>query len=271
MIQLKNVSRLYPAKEDEKNGGPIRALDKVSLSVAAGEWVAIMGPSGSGKSTLVNLIGAWIVPHPAKSGSMARTSPGISPAELNRVRAEKIGFVFQQFHLIPFLTALENVMLAQYFHSMTDQKEALEALERVGLKDRAASLAIAAVGRRAAAGLHRAGADQRSQDRSGRRADRQSRCAKRRDRPAPAARTSPAGAHHRDGHPRPRRCATGRSPDRTASRQDCRAGSLLDGGRGAVRRSPRRTLGFGGARRDRRNRDAWKCMAPCRLASRSRR
>src|ERR1044072_6879739 len=60
-----------------------------------------------------------------------------SPAELNRVRAEKIGFVFQQFHLIPFLTALENVMLAQYFHSMTDQKEALEALERVGLKERA--------------------------------------------------------------------------------------------------------------------------------------
>ena len=68
---------------------------------------------------------------------MAKTSPAISAAELNRVRAEKIGFVFQQFHLIPYLTAVENVMLAQYFHSMTDEKEALEALERVGLKDRA--------------------------------------------------------------------------------------------------------------------------------------
>jgi ABC-type glutathione transport system ATPase component len=61
----------------------------------------------------------------------------MSAAELNRVRAEKIGFVFQQFHLIPYLTALENVMLAQYFHSMTDEKEALDALERVGLKHRA--------------------------------------------------------------------------------------------------------------------------------------
>src|SRR5438034_8292409 len=61
----------------------------------------------------------------------------MSTAELNRVRAEKIGFVFQQFHLIPYLTALENVMLAQYFHSMTDKKEALEALDRVGLKERA--------------------------------------------------------------------------------------------------------------------------------------
>jgi ABC-type sulfate/molybdate transport systems ATPase subunit len=61
----------------------------------------------------------------------------MSGSELNRVRAEKIGFVFQQFHLVPYLTALENVMLAQYFHSMTDEQEALEALERVGLRERA--------------------------------------------------------------------------------------------------------------------------------------
>ena len=62
---------------------------------------------------------------------MARIVAGISSAELNRVRAEKIGFIFQQFHLIPFLTAVENVMLAQYFHSMTDEKEAIEALARL--------------------------------------------------------------------------------------------------------------------------------------------
>ena len=61
----------------------------------------------------------------------------MSASELNRVRAEKIGFVFQQFHLVPYLSALENVMLAQYFHSMTDEQEAREALERVGLKERA--------------------------------------------------------------------------------------------------------------------------------------
>jgi ABC-type multidrug transport system ATPase subunit/Mn-dependent DtxR family transcriptional regulator len=61
----------------------------------------------------------------------------MSAAELNRFRAEKIGFIFQQFHLIPYLTSLENVMLAQYFHSMTDKTEAMAALERVGLADRA--------------------------------------------------------------------------------------------------------------------------------------
>ena len=102
-----------------------------------GEWLSIMGPSGSGKSTLVNLIGCL---DRASSGEIwldGQNVAGISAGELNRVRAEKIGFIFQQFHLIPFLTAVENVMLAQYFHSMTDEKEAVEALARVGLGDRA--------------------------------------------------------------------------------------------------------------------------------------
>jgi len=137
MIQLKNVIKAYPAKEDEKNGGQIRALDNVSLSVAPGEWVAMMGPSGSGKSTMVNLIGALDRPSSGEIWLDGENVANFSAGELNRVRAEKIGFVFQQFHLIPFLTALENVMLAQYFHSMTDEKEALDALERVGLKERA--------------------------------------------------------------------------------------------------------------------------------------
>ena len=135
MIKLINVSRLYPAKAEE-NGGSIRALDDFSLTVAPGEWVSIMGPSGSGKSTLVNLIGCLDRPTTGEIWLDSQNVASISAVELNRVRAEKIGFVFQQFHLIPYLTAVENVMLAQYFHSMTDEKEALEALERVGLKDR---------------------------------------------------------------------------------------------------------------------------------------
>jgi len=135
VIKLKKVSRLYPAKAEE-NGGTIRALDDFSLTVDPGEWVSIMGPSGSGKSTLVNLIGCLDRPSSGEIWLDGQDVSTISATDLNRVRSEKIGFVFQQFHLIPYLTAVENVMLAQYFHSMTDEKEALDALERVGLKDR---------------------------------------------------------------------------------------------------------------------------------------
>jgi putative ABC transport system ATP-binding protein len=142
MIQIKDVTKLYPAKEsnaakDNVSATSIHALDDISLDVAAGEWLSIMGPSGSGKSTLVNLIGCLDRPTSGEIWLDGLNVAGISPAGLNRVRAEKIGFIFQQFHLIPFLTAVENVMLAQYFHSMTDEKEAVEALARVGLEDRA--------------------------------------------------------------------------------------------------------------------------------------
>jgi putative ABC transport system ATP-binding protein len=95
-----------------------------------------MGPSGSGKSTLVNLIGC--LDH-ATSGSVrvnGADTMHMTGGELDRFRSETIGFVFQQFHLIPYLTALENVMLAQYFHSMTDASEAHAALTRVGLAGR---------------------------------------------------------------------------------------------------------------------------------------
>jgi putative ABC transport system ATP-binding protein len=136
MIKLKDVSRLYPARA-EANGAMIRALDNFSLHVERGEWIAIMGPSGSGKSTLVNLIGCLDRPNSGEIWLDGQDVANISASELNRVRAEKIGFVFQQFHLIPYLTALENVMLAQYFHSMTDEAEALDALAKVGLKERA--------------------------------------------------------------------------------------------------------------------------------------
>lgn len=139
MIRLTNVTKSYPAKADE-NGAVIRALDSVSLHVEPGEWLAIMGPSGSGKSTMVNLIGCLDRPTAGEIIVDGENVATLSTAELNRVRAEKIGFIFQQFHLVPYLNALENVMLAQYFHSMTDEQEAFEALKRVGLSDRAKHL-----------------------------------------------------------------------------------------------------------------------------------
>ncbi len=135
-IELVNVRKIYPGGQ-RGQAGEIRALDGVSLGVRKGEWLAIMGPSGSGKSSLVNLIGCLDRPSWGDIYIDGQDLKELSGSELNRFRAEKIGFIFQQFHLIPYLTALENVMLAQYFHSMTDKQEALEALDRVGLKDRA--------------------------------------------------------------------------------------------------------------------------------------
>lgn len=136
MIRLNQVSKMYPAKADAA-GAVIRALDDFTLRVEPGEWIAVMGPSGSGKSTLVNLIGCLDRPTSGEIWLEGANVAELGSHELNRVRAEKIGFVFQQFHLIPYLSAVENVMLAQYFHSMTDEGEAREALARVGLKDRA--------------------------------------------------------------------------------------------------------------------------------------
>jgi putative ABC transport system ATP-binding protein len=120
----------------EKRFGEVRALDRVSFEVDAGEWIAIMGPSGSGKTTLINILGGLDHPSAGRVVIDGLEIGSLGERELSRYRAEKIGFVFQQFHLVPYLTALENVMLAQYFHSITDEKEAEESLRRVGLADR---------------------------------------------------------------------------------------------------------------------------------------
>src|SRR5438309_11167082 len=115
MIRLKNITKSYPARAEENNGGHtlINALDDISLSVEPGEWIAVMGPSGSGKSTLVNLIGCLDSPSSGEIWLDGVNVAGLSSNELTRIRAEKVGFIFQQFHLIPYLTAVENVMLAQ--------------------------------------------------------------------------------------------------------------------------------------------------------------
>ena len=131
LLELKNVSKIY---------GELHALDHVSLSVEQGEWVSIMGPSGSGKSTMMNIIGCMDKPTEGEVLLDGVDLAQQNARNLTNIRREKIGLIFQQFHLISYLTALENVMVAQYYHSVPDEKEALEALERVGLADRAKHL-----------------------------------------------------------------------------------------------------------------------------------
>jgi putative ABC transport system ATP-binding protein len=130
------VTALVQTENLVKQFGKLRALNGLSLTVQPGEWIAIMGPSGSGKTTLINILGGLDAPTSGRVIVDGSDVGNLSEAELVRYRAEKIGFVFQQFHLIPYLTALENVMLAQYFHSVTNEGEATSALARVGLADR---------------------------------------------------------------------------------------------------------------------------------------
>ncbi len=135
VIALEGVTREYAGRT-----GVVRALENASFQIVAGEWVAITGPSGSGKSTLVNLLGCLDRPTCGELKIDGTDVASMTSRELDRFRSGKIGFIFQQFHLIPYLSALENVMLAQYFHSMTDEQEARTALTRVGLGERTGHL-----------------------------------------------------------------------------------------------------------------------------------
>ena len=113
-----------------------RALSGVDCTIGSGEWVNIMGPSGSGKSTLLNILGGLDRPSAGTVSIGGTDINTLTEDGLARFRRETIGFVFQQSHLIPYLDATENVMLAQYFHSIPDRQEAEQALTRVGLGHR---------------------------------------------------------------------------------------------------------------------------------------
>ena len=119
-----------------KRFGTVTALDDVNIAVARGEFVAIMGSSGSGKTTLMNILTCLDTPTEGQVLLNGTDAAALDEEARRAFRARTIGLVFQQFHLLPYLTACENVMLAQYYHSVTDKAAALAALARVGLAHR---------------------------------------------------------------------------------------------------------------------------------------
>jgi putative ABC transport system ATP-binding protein len=132
MIHAEHVIKAY-----ELGGQTVRALDGVSLHVAAGEMVAIRGPSGSGKSTLMNILGCLDRPDAGRYVLAGEDVSTLDDDELSEVRNRRIGFVFQTFNLLPRLSALENVELPILYAGGRDARQrALSALEMVGLTNR---------------------------------------------------------------------------------------------------------------------------------------
>ncbi|WP_414401723.1 ABC transporter ATP-binding protein [Synechococcus sp. WC101] len=131
VVQMVGVNKVYPLLE-----GSFQALYDIDLAIEAGEYCAIMGPSGSGKSTLMNLMGCLDRPSSGRYWLDGVEVSTLTDRELARIRNQKIGFVFQQFHLLPLLTALENVMLPLAYAGIPEpeqRRRAKQALEQVGL------------------------------------------------------------------------------------------------------------------------------------------
>ncbi len=134
LIDLHDVSRVYSTGDVE-----VRALDGVSLQIASGEFVAIMGPSGSGKSTLMNILGCLDRPTGGRYVLAGREVSGLRKTELAEVRSHTLGFVFQNFNLLPRTSAVENVELPLMYQGVRAKERharASEALDRVGLGSR---------------------------------------------------------------------------------------------------------------------------------------
>ena len=135
MIELKDVYKIYSDGDSE-----IRALDGVNLHIDKGEFVAIVGQSGSGKSTCMNIIGCLDIPTKGTYLLNGEDVSNMNEIQLAEIRNKMLGFIFQQYNLIPKLNLIENVELPLIYRGMKEaerRKYALEALDRVGLADRA--------------------------------------------------------------------------------------------------------------------------------------
>ncbi len=134
MIRLHDVTKTYRCRDQQ-----VMAVRQASLEIAAGEYVALVGPSGSGKTTLLSLVGGMLSPDAGQVWLDGTSLYKVSVTERTRLRREKVGFVFQTFNLVSYLTALENVQVPLFlagFSRHDQQQRAAALLERVGLADR---------------------------------------------------------------------------------------------------------------------------------------
>lgn len=127
VISLKNIFKSFK---------DVHALEDISFEVPKNQWLSIMGPSGSGKTTLINILSLMDNPTSGIYELLGKNVANLSQNEHLKIRRETIGLIFQQFHLIPYLSVLENVMLAQYYHSSVEVEDAKAMLDMVGLSHR---------------------------------------------------------------------------------------------------------------------------------------
>ena len=199
LIELKNVYKIYPMGDET-----VHALDGVSLSIDQGEFVAIVGSSGSGKSTAMNIIGCLDVP---TSGSYHLGGVDVSTMDDDQqaeIRNKMLGFIFQQYNLIPKLTVLENVELPLLYAGVPGEERrerAIRSLERVGAGGQAEKPAQPALRRPAAAGVHRPGPGGQPLGHPSRRAHRRSGLPHRTGGAGLSEKAQPGGGHRGPHHP----------------------------------------------------------------------
>lgn len=134
MLKVNKISKIYT-----KSGKQVKAIDNVSLEISSGDFVSLMGPSGSGKSSLLLMLGGMLTPSQGEVIIEGQSLYDLNPDGISALRQEKIGFIFQTFNLIPYLTALQNVQVPLLLKGMGGKQQiekATNLLEKVGLSER---------------------------------------------------------------------------------------------------------------------------------------